>query len=105
MLYTVDSLEFREPACIEESMSKAARVDPISIWSQGHWAPEFFCGPGATLFGIVGFAQKLEDFAECIEGWRVSAQRHSASYDKRVESGLMIRQANIKDTVLDLEHI
>lgn len=72
--------------------------------SEDQWTPEFFCGPWASLPQIRHSARRLGDMASMIiEGWRVSTNENSPSFDPRALNHPIYRMANIQEFSLQLE--
>ena len=84
-------------------MVKLARVEPKVLQREDCWGAEFFCSDAALIFQSNTNSIFLSEKGKCIEGWRVSTNKGTKDYDRRIETTPIYRQANIKQLNFDLE--
>ena len=84
-------------------MVKLARVEPIILQSEDCWGAELFCSDAALIFQSDKNGVSLIEKEKCIEGWRVSSNKGTKDYDRRIETTPIYRQANLNKLNFDLE--
>lgn len=73
----------------------------------GRWDAEFFCNPSTKgFFGKHERVALRKIGATCIEGWRISSNPSATTYDSRIDTMPIYRQANLEclNFNLDPEH-
>ncbi len=84
-------------------MVKLARVKPQILQTENCWGAELFCSDAALIFQSDTDRILLSEIGKCIEGWRVSTNKGTKDYDRRIETTPIYRQANLKKLNFDLE--
>ena len=84
-------------------MVKLARVEPGILQREDCWGAELFCSDAALIFQSDTNSILLSEKGECIEGWRVSTNKGTKDYDRRIKTTPIYRQANLKKFNFNLE--
>ena len=84
-------------------MVKLAKVEPRILQREDCWGAELFCSNAALIFQSNTNRILLNEIGNCIEGWRVSTNKGTKDYDRRIETTPIYRQANLKQLNFDLE--
>jgi hypothetical protein len=73
-----------------------ARIHPHVLYQEDCWSAELFCTEAAKVFRVSCPRQAIAKVGQCFEGWRVSTQLGTDTYDSRIEQTPIYRQANLE---------
>jgi hypothetical protein len=85
---------------------KAGWIESAQVTSASDWRPAYHFSPAMQLERLGAGWPRLGSLAECLDGWRVSTNPASLSYDGRVETSPIYRMRHIGDARLltEAEH-
>lgn len=82
---------------------KADRIEADQLIDTADWRPAYHFSPAMRLNRLGRRWPRLGELAECLDGWRVSANPSSLAYDPRLESTPIYRLRHVGDMQLETE--
>ena len=81
---------------------RATFVGPEKFENNISWRPQDILEGQCSLSSAIEQQIELGKLGTCLEGWRVSLNRNSPSYDSRIEQSPLYRQQNVEFGYLNL---
>ena len=72
-----------------------SRIPPKILYQEDCWSADLYCKAAAQIFRGTFSRVAIREIGNCLEGWRVSTQSGTDTYDRRIEKTRIYRQANL----------